>query len=331
MKTNVQLVDCTLRDGAFLKNFAVTLEDTEKVINVMEAAGVDYVEVGHGFGIGGGRVTGTFVATDEQYADVATRFVNDIKWGVFSIGEWCKPDEVTAILQRQPDYIKIGMDPARHKESLGIMEQIAAKKVNPIMFLMKTYAWQMSDILEAIAVGRDHGSNTLYLVDSAGTMTMENVSQLCKEIFNKYPETQLGFHAHNNLGLAVANSLVAVQNGATMIDCSLLGVGRSGGNCSLEQFIFTLLKCGHELSVDPFELLTFSRDVLPGMFPLTALSPLDIVVGYSGFHSSFYKKVSTFADRYEVPVERLIVAICEITKVAPTDEQLEKAVQNCLG
>lgn len=332
MSNAIHLVDCSLRDGAFLKSFEVGLDETKQVVSLMDRSGVEFVEIGHGFGVGAGRVTGISVASDIEYCQAAKEAATKTKWGMFSIGDWPTVDELNDVLELEPAFLKVGIDPGKQRLcEKSIQHIVNSKATRPVLFLMKTYAWNVRDIMETVELGQSHGVRQVYLVDSAGNMTPGEVRELTKDILNKYPGTEIGFHAHNNLGLAVANTLAAFEAGATFADCSLMGIGRSGGNCGLEQLVFALKRVGIETNIDPFELLNFSREQLPNLFPLAPLAPLDVLIGYSGFHSSFLKQVKVCAEKHGVEVERLIVSLCSITKVAPTDDELEQAAKECLS
>ena len=123
---------------------------------------------------------------------------------------------------------------------------------------------------------------------------------------------KLGFHGHNNLGLAVSNSVFCAELGFDMIDTSMQGLGRSLGNASTEMTIMTLKKMGYEIDIDIPRLLEYGyvslRDIVDGRVQ----NPLDLVCGYAGFHSSYIKQIYKCCDEKEVDPLRLILAYSEV-------------------
>lgn len=329
MKTarKIYICDVSHRDGSYLNDFRVNARQTHEMVTCVDSAGVDYIEVGHGLGISAGEFHQPAKLTDDEYCHITTDSIKQAKWGMFCIAEKCAQKDVARILSYNPSFIKIGCEPDRFSHAEKILLQVAASaNTQPILFLMKSYAWKLQSMLEAIAVSINSGVKIVYIVDSAGTMLGVEVAQLVNEFLEAFPGIAVGFHGHNNLGLAVSNSITAIENGATHVDCSMLGVGRSGGNCCIEQFVFILQRMNIPTRIDVFKLLKFANYKLPLIYPLQPIAPLDIIFGCSGFHSAFFNKVRAAAEEYNIDVNRLSYELGKITRIEPSVEELKIAV-----
>lgn len=322
----IKICDVSHRDGSYLNDFRVDAKHTEDIITCVDSAGVDYVEIGHGLGISAGSFNLPAALQDTEYCEIAKTHTKNSKWGTFCIAEKCSTSDVIDVLKYQPNFIKVGVEPDRFKETEHIFDLVASSSTEAILFFMKSYAWSLSNLLKAIDAAMQKGIKKVYIVDSAGTMLGNDVTAMVKMFLNEFPEIEVGFHGHNNLGLAVSNSLAAVESGATHVDCSMLGVGRSGGNCCIEQFIFVLQRLGIITNVNVFKLLDFSTNKLPDIYPLQHILPLDIIFGSSGFHSAFFNKVREAAQKHNIDINKLSYELGRITRVSPSAEELQRAI-----
>jgi 4-hydroxy 2-oxovalerate aldolase len=138
------------------------------------------------------------------------------------------------------------------------------------------------------------------------------------------PEVAIGFHGHNNLGLAIANSLVCAEEGVAMVDTSLQGFGRSAGNTSTEQFLSALVRSGYEIDLDPIEAMHLGETLIRPLIERRGLSSLDIAAGQALFHSSYMPAVLNAAKRHRIDPRVLIIELCRYDKVNAPDELLER-------
>ena len=136
----------------------------------------------------------------------------------------------------------------------------------------------------------------------------------------------LGFHGHNNLGLAVANSLMCAEAGIQIIDTSLQGFGRSAGNCPTEQFLCALTRSGQDHGIDAVHIMDLGENFILPMITARGLNSVDVVAGLAQFHSSYMGVIREFAGKYGVDPRHLIIAVCARNKLsAPRDLVEEEA------
>jgi isopropylmalate/homocitrate/citramalate synthase len=134
----------------------------------------------------------------------------------------------------------------------------------------------------------------------------------------------LGFHGHNNLGLAVANSLVCAEENVAMVDTSLQGFGRSAGNTPTEQFLSALVRAGCEPDIDPIEAMHLGETLVRPLIERRGISSLDIAAGQAQFHSSYMSAVLQAAKRHRIDPRALIIELCRHDKVNAPDDLLER-------
>lgn len=168
------------------------------------------------------------------------------------------------------------------------------------------------------------GADMVYLVDSAGGMLPSEVCTYLRAVRAEAPDVAMGFHGHNNLGLAVANSLVCAEEGVVMVDTSLQGFGRSAGNTPTEQFLSTLIRGGYEIDIDPIEAMHLGETLIRPLIERRGLSSLDIAAGQAQFHSSYMPAVLNVAKRHRIDPRVLIVELCQHDKINAPDELLER-------
>lgn len=321
------LVDCTIRDGGYVNDFQLTKEHVTAIILAAEKAGIELIEIGHGLGVSAFRQVKSALLSDLDYCHVAKEQLSSSKWGTFCIAHWAHADDLNHILALEPDFLKIGVDPDQIQPALDIAVRTASTRTRPILFMMKTYAWSEQQLQEFARHARECGAHELYIVDSAGTMLPQTVSDLVKRCQDYTDGLPIGFHGHNNLGLAVSNTVQAILSGATRIDSSMLGIGRSGGNCCTEQLLCVLNKMGITHRYDLTSLLAFSEHTMPHIMQPNRTQAVDIVMGAEGFHSSFLSLLENHPSTQHFPMTQVIPRICRLTKLKPSDAQIREVAE----
>ncbi len=321
----ITVLDNTLRDGSYAVDFGFTATDTATICTALERAGVRYIEVGHGVGLGAtARGPHPARATDEEYLNAARAALTTSYLGMFCIPGTARVDDIDRAADHGLDFIRIGTDVTRVAESQGYVARARQRGLFTTANLMKSYAVPPARFAEAAAQSEDFGADVVYLVDSAGSMFPEDVMAYV-EALRQRSQIRFGFHGHDNLGLAVYNSLFAADHGASFVDASLQGLGRSAGNAAIEVLVAALDKRGYDTGIDVLRLLTTAGDCSCPLLGRPMVTPLDVVSGYAGFHTSFLPKVLAAADRYALDPAQLILQLCDIDRLSATDEAIQRA------
>jgi hypothetical protein len=172
----------------------------------------------------------------------------------------------------------------------------------------------------------DYGVDVLCVVDSAGGMMPGDLERYFGAI-RRRSEIPLGFHGHNNLGLAMAHTLKAVELGAAVVDSSLQGLGRSSGNAPTEQLLVALARMGRDTGIDPIAVMDIGAKYIRPLIRRGGHASLDLVSGYAQFHSSYMGTIRQYASRYRVDPRRLIIRLCQVDRVEAPPALVEKLAQ----
>lgn len=310
---HIYLTDTTLRDGNHTVSHSFSPVEAAKVAKALEDAGIDMIEVGHGDGIGGATINYGF----SPYSDI------DVVKTVSAVLTKAKLTVLLlpgiGLVEDLHEMKKLGVKAVRiatHVTEADISRQhiVAAKEMGffTVGFLMMAHMASTEKLVEEALKMESYGADVVYVTDSAGALlpheVYEKVSALRKNL-----KCAIGHHSHNNLGLAVANSLAAVEAGATYIDGSLSGLGAGAGNTATELVIATFKKSNIDINADLFKAMDASKDVLLPILESKHLhiqSNLDpMILGYAGVYSSFLLHARRNAKVYGLDVRDILVEL----------------------
>lgn len=260
----MKLLDTTLRDGSYVVNFAFSAEQTARICAELDRAGIDLIEIGHGVGLnasekGHGRAS----ASDVEYMKAAATTVRQSKWGMFAIPGICHLSNLDPCFDYEIGFLRFGTPIEDYERVFPYVDKARSRGILTCVNFMKSYTHGPDVFEKAARATIRAGADVVYLVDSAGNMTPEMVSSYCERI----GDLPFGFHGHHNLGLAVANALVAMERGALVVDCSIQGMGRGAGNTMTEQFVAINQRQGLFPEVDLFRLLDLGESEIRPLLP----------------------------------------------------------------
>jgi 4-hydroxy-2-oxovalerate aldolase len=322
---NVKILDCTLRDGSYVNNFSFSADETYNIVKLLDSNGIKMIEVGHGIGLGAS--TNGFskaIASDEEYMKSASSATNNSKWGMFCIPNIAKLSDIKKASEYGMDFIRIGIEPIKFDDSIPYIKKAQELGLIVCVNFMKSYTVSPKNFAKYVKKANEYNVDYVYIVDSAGGMLPSTLKEYILEIKKDNPNQKLGFHGHNNLGLAVANSLVAVENGVEIIDVSLMGMGRGAGNAYFEQFISVLIKSNYVVDLDPVELSKISEKFILKYMNNQYTSSIDVISGLAMFHSSYMPVIEKYAKEYDIDPRILIIEVCKIDQLNAQDELVKK-------
>jgi 4-hydroxy-2-oxovalerate aldolase len=328
--TSFQILDTTLRDGSYVIDFQFTAEDTALITSLLDYAGIPFIEIAHGLGLGADRAgKGDQASTDEAYIKAAVASSQKSKVGSFFIPGIGKEDDIRMAADNGMDFIRIGTNVTEVDEAKAYIE--LSKELGLLVFtnLMKSYAIPSEQFAAQCIKGQEYGTDYVCLVDSAGGMLPNDVREYIEAVRSK-TSIPIGFHGHNNLSMSVANTLEAIDAGASIVDTSLQGMGRSEGNTMTEVLVSILQRQGMCTDININSLLDTSEALIRPMLKESGYSSMGVVSGRAQFHSSFMGKVIAVAKDYQVDPRDLILKITEEDQVNAPQELLEKAAKMLL-
>lgn len=323
------LFDNTLRDGGNVVGHGFSLELTESIVKGLLAAGIADIELGNCKGLGAyDQLGATNSPSDEEFFKVLQPYLPQGRIGMFLLAKCADGARVKAAAEAGLNFLRVG---ANAGDGAGSVEAVKMVKTAGLICrysLMKAYVSTPEELATEAKLLQDAGVDKITIMDSAGTMSPEETAAYVRAL-KAAVTIPVGFHGHSNLGLSQANALAAVAAGADEIDCGLLGMARSAGNCATELAAATLKKEGYLPEVDLYALLDYlDRELIPAMRAYdyhVAVNPTDLMLGLSGCHSNFLPMFRKVAEEEGVSLLKLIAEVSAIDRKNPPESLLREA------
>jgi 4-hydroxy 2-oxovalerate aldolase len=310
----IWITDTTLRDGDHAMSHKYEVEQVRRIAQALDDAGVPVIEVSHGDGLGGSSMQyGFSVEAEEKYLRAAAEVIKRGRMAFLLLpGIGTRKD-----LERAA---KIGAKVARvatHCTEADISEQhIKMAKdlgLDVHTFLMMSHMTPPEQLVGQAKLMESYGADCIYVVDSAGAQLVDQARQRVRALRHALePKTEVGFHAHNNLGLAVGNSLVAIEEGATRIDGSTCGLGAGAGNTQTEALVAVLDRMGIETGIDLFKIMDVAEEVVYPIMRQRHIPRIDrgsLTIGYAGVYSTFLLFAQQAAEKFGVEARDILVEL----------------------
>jgi 4-hydroxy-2-oxovalerate aldolase len=305
----INILECTLRDGSYAIDYQFTAEDTAIIAAGLENAGFRFIEIGHGLGLNASNAgEGVAAASDEDYLKAAASVLKNAKFGMFFIPGIGRAEDLKMAADYGMEFVRIGTNAPEAAKAEKYIKQAKRLGMTVSSNLMKSYALSPKELAEKARFVENWGADIVYIVDSAGGMLPTEIKEYIEAVKAKTNSIEIGLHPHNNLSLAVANTLAAIEAGATMVDSCLQGMGRSGGNAQTEILVLALEKLGYNLGIDPIKVMDLGKKVINPLLHRTGVDPIDVTSGYAMFHSKFLKNVYKASNKYGLDPRELIIA-----------------------
>jgi 4-hydroxy 2-oxovalerate aldolase len=306
----LHIVDTTLRDGSHAVSHSFTVEQVRKAAGGLDKCGVEFIELSHGDGITGSTYNYGFSKVDELILlEAAAEEINRAKLtvllipGIGTINDLIKAKERGATAVRVATHITEADVSAQHIR--------AAKEMGlfTVGFLMMCHMSEPEAIAEQALLMEEYGSDYINLADSAGYLLPQDAYSRIAAVKSAV-KIPVGFHAHNNLSLAIANSMAAVDAGATYIDATLRGLGAGAGNAQLEVLAGVLQRMNYDTGLDFYGLMDLAESAVDPLLPRPqTITNAPLMMGYAGVYSSFLLHVYKAGEKFGIEPRDILVEL----------------------
>lgn len=319
-------MDVTLRDGSYAINFQFSEYDTSVLCNGLEQTGIEYIEIGHGMGLNASCPrNGEALCTDEEYLYAAQKKCQNAKYGMFCIPGIARLEDIQLLKNYGGTFVRIGTNVTEITTSKEYINKAKECGLEVMANYMKSYVATAEEFREGVRLSKAYGADVVYVVDSAGGMAPEDIRKYFEVI--KEEDMKAGFHGHDNLGLAISNSLYAAELGFDYIDTSLKGMGRSAGNAATELVVANLQKRYGIDKYDCKKLIECGEYFVKPLYTHSNYSALDVYCGIAEFHTSYMKSIHKCASKHNVNPLDLIVEYTKFDKVNMNEVLLEEVAE----
>jgi 4-hydroxy-2-oxovalerate/4-hydroxy-2-oxohexanoate aldolase len=322
----VTLHEMSLRDGMHPKQHQISLGEMVAIASGLDDAGVPLIEVTHGDGLGGASINYGFPAhTDQEYLEAVCPKMNRAKISALLLPGIGTVDELRMAVGCGVACIRVATHCTEADVSgqhIGLSRKLG---VDTVGFLMMAHMLEPEKLVEQAKLMESYGAETVYVTDSAGYMLPDDVTArvgLLRERLR--PETGVGFHGHHNMAMGIANSLAAIEAGASRIDGSCAGLGAGAGNTPLEVFVAVLNRLGVEHGVDLYKIADVAEElVVPLMDRPVRIDRDALILGYAGVYSSFLLFAQRAAEKYGLSSRDILVELGRRKTIGGQEDMIE--------
>ncbi len=323
--SEVELLDCTLRDGSYAADFQFDEKFVVEFLSRVNQTSLRRVEIGHGHGLEAERAGMQPCNIDHyRWCDIACSTLTNKSWGMFAQPEFTRLDTISKVCDRGMSFVRVGMEPHKVAENLGYLQEVTSVCDKVYLNLMKSSAVSADQLLSMLDKVNPVSLAGLYVVDSYGAMLPGDIHKYVTALSERFEV--IGFHGHDNLGLANVNSIAALEAGATVVDGTFNGIGRGAGNASIESLAAIIRILGadrfdYQQLAEIAEFCRINMDVGPQN------REMEVLGGVIGIHSGHFPLIEDLCTEYDVKPARLMEVAIELAPHIPRPGDMQAAAQ----
>lgn len=322
-RDDIKITEVCLRDGSHAVSHSFTEQQVRDVTRALDDAGMHYIEVSHGDGLGGSTLQYGRSRVDElKLIEAAVDEAKNSKIavlllpGIGTIHDLEEAHKLGAKLVRVATHCTEADVSAQH---ISFARELGMETLG---FLMMAHSVPEYTLVEQAKLMESYGAEAVYVTDSAGAMLPEDVRKRVRALKDNL-DIEVGFHAHNNLSVAVANTLVAIEEGATRIDGSVRCLGAGAGNTQTEVLLSVLDRMGIDVGIDIYKMMDLAEDIVGPLIQGTQeITKGSLVLGYAGVYSSFLLHAERAAKRFGLDPRDILIELGEMKVVGGQEDMI---------
>lgn len=319
----IQITEVCLRDGSHTVAHQFTTDQVRNVTRALNDAGMHYIEVSHGDGLGGSTLQyGRSLVNEMELIEAAVDECTDSKVAVLLIPGIGTANELKQAQRLGAGLVRVATHATEADVSAQHINLARELGMEALGFLMMAHSVPVDKLVEQAKLMESYGAQAVYITDSAGALLPHQVSERVKALRSSL-NIEVGFHAHNNLSLAVANTLAAIEEGATRIDGAVRCLGAGAGNTQTEVLLAVMEKMGIDVGIDLYKMMDLAENIVGPIIPGSQeIKKGSLVLGYAGVYSSFLLHSEKAAKKFGLDPRDILMELGKLKVVGGQEDMI---------